>query len=91
MSRRADTGSARRGAEAKFPHRVDIPIPIGGLGSRLTEMLMWCRANIAPGTWDQHAHGERPKRRGGIPAVAARFYFASEPDAGAFRKLWAAD
>ena len=86
-----DSASGRRTAEAKFPHQVDIPIPIGGLGNRLTEMLMWCRANVAAGTWDQRAHGERPRTRGGIPAVAARFHFTSAADADAFRKLWAAD
>ena len=90
MSRSADSASGRRAAEAKFRYRVDIPIPIGGLGNRLTEMLMWCRANLTAGSWDQHAHEERPRARG-ILAVSARFYFASEGDAQTFRKLWMAD
>ena len=87
MSRRADSASGRRAAEAKFPHRVDIPVPLGGLGNRLTEMLIWCRANVAAGTWDQHGHTERPTARA-MPAVSARFYFVSEADADAFRQRW---
>ena len=46
MSRSADSASGKRAAEVKFPHRIDIPIPVGGLGNRLTEMLMWCRQNV---------------------------------------------
>ena len=91
MSRSVDSASGRRAAVAKFPHQVDIPIPVGGLGNRLTEMLMWCRANVAAGTWDQRAYGERPRERGGIPAVAARFYFAKAADAESFRELWGVD
>ena len=48
---------------------------------------MWCRGNVAAGTWAQHGHSERPKARA-MPAVSARFYFASEADAEAFRQLW---
>jgi hypothetical protein len=87
MSRSADSASSRRAAEGKFPHRIDIPVPIGGLGNRLTEMLMWCRRNIVAGTWAQHGHFQRPQPRA-TPAVTARFYFANSTDAEAFRKLW---
>jgi hypothetical protein len=90
MSRSADNNVSRRAAEAKFPHRIDIPVPIGGFGNRLTEMLMWCRQNIAAGMWTQHGHFERLTARA-VPAVSARFYFASEADAETFRKLWSAD
>ena len=87
MSRSADNTPSRRAAEAKFPHRIDIPVPIGGLGNRLTGMLMWCRVNVGAGTWAQHGHSERPTARA-VPAVSARFYFANEADAEAFRRLW---
>jgi hypothetical protein len=90
MSRSTDSTPSRRAAEAKFLHRIDIPVPIGGLGNRLTEMLMWCRQNIGAGMWAQHGRFERPTARA-TPAVSARFYFASEADAETFRKLWAAD
>jgi hypothetical protein len=87
MSRSSDSTPSRRAAEARFPHRIDIPVPIGGLGNRLTEMLMWCRQNIGAGMWAQHGHFERLMPRA-TPAVSARFYFASEADAETFRKLW---
>jgi hypothetical protein len=90
MSRRADNFPSKRAAEVKFPHRIDIPIPIGGLGNRLTEMLMWCRENVTAGMWAQHGNFERPKVRA-MPAVSARFYFANETDTEAFRERWVAD
>jgi hypothetical protein len=37
---RSRAGSGKRPADDKFSHRVDIPVPVGGLGNRLTEMLM---------------------------------------------------
>jgi hypothetical protein len=89
MSRSADSASGRRAAEGKFLHRIDIPVPVGGLGYRLTEMLMWCRANVAAGNWSQHGHSERLKARA-IPAVSARFYFANKIDAEEFGKRWLA-
>jgi hypothetical protein len=52
-------------------------------------MLMWCRQNIGAGMWAQHGHFERPKVHA-MPAVSARFYFANETDAEAFRKRWPA-
>jgi len=90
MSRNADSFLGKRAAEVKFSHRIDIPIPIGGLGNRLTEMLMWCRENVTAGMWAQHGHFERPKVRA-MPAVSARFYFANETDTEAFRERWVAD
>jgi hypothetical protein len=49
-------------------------------------LLAWCRENVPAGTWDQHHHSER--RKGEPPADFARFYFASEADAEAFRRRW---
>ena len=90
MTRAADSNTGRRAAETKFPHRIDIPIPVGGLGNRLTEMLIWCRENVAAGMWAQHGNYKRPRGRG-MPAVSARFYFANESDTARFRDLWAPD
>jgi hypothetical protein len=86
MPRATDRNRVQREAEAKFPHRVDVPIPVGGLGNRLTEMMVWCRQNVPAGAWTQHAHSER--HRPNHPADFARFYFATEADAKAFRKRW---
>ncbi len=77
---------ARLAAERRFPHRVDVPVPGSGLGRRLTDMLNWCRENAPPGAWAQHHHSER--RKGEAPTDFARFYFANEADAEAFRREW---
>jgi len=59
-------------------------VPGSGLGQRLTDMLSWCRENVTAGAWDQHGHSER--RKGEAPIDYARFYFANEADAAAFRR-----
>ena len=76
----------KREAEAKFPYKVDIPIPMFGLGNRLNEMLQWCRVNFGAGDWAEHNHSERPIS--GARADFARFYFLNEADADAFRQQW---
>jgi hypothetical protein len=84
MGRAIDRNRVQKDAEAKFPHRVDVPIPGSGLGNRLTEMMVWCRRNVPGGKWVQHGHSEGHKRN--RPADFARFYFATEVDAEAFRR-----
>jgi hypothetical protein len=44
----------KRAAEQNFPHRVDVPVPPGGLGNRLNQMLAWCVMNIRAEDWEQH-------------------------------------
>jgi hypothetical protein len=88
MARPTDRNRFQKDAEAKFPHRFDVPVPDGGLGRRLTDMHAWCAANVAAGEWAEHSHQER--RKGFRPVDFARFYFASEADAEAFRQRWMA-
>jgi len=38
-------------AERHFPHRVDVPVPVGGLGGTLNAMLAWCHANCHAEEW----------------------------------------
>jgi hypothetical protein len=75
-----------RAIERKFPHRVDVPIPGSSLG-RLSDMLDWCRFHVAAAEWAEHSRGNH--RKGDASQYVARFYFANEADAEAFRKLWA--
>jgi hypothetical protein len=89
MARATDRNAGKKAAEAKYPHRVDVPVPGSGLGNRLTEMLEWCGANVAAGMWSQHGHSER--RKGEWPRDFARFYFSTEADAAAFKKQWGVD
>ena len=84
MGRAIDRNRVQKDAEAKYPHRVDVPIPAGGLGNRLTEMMMWCRQNVAVGAWAQHGRSEGNRRN--RPADFARFYFVTEVDAEAFKR-----
>jgi len=76
----------RLAAERRFPHHIDVPVPGSGHGRRLTDMLDWCRDNVAAGAWAEHGHSER--RKGEAPADFARFCFADEMAAAAFRRRW---
>ena len=61
--------------EVKFQHRVDIAVPAGGLGNRLTEMLMWCRTSVPAGAWDQRGHkraNPQARRSGGLGSLLLR-------------------
>lgn len=86
--RRTDRTRFRKDAEAKFPIKVDIPAAEGS-GRRLAKMLTWCQANVAAGTWAQHGYMDWKRRDDrGIPIDFARWYFANEADAEAFRRQW---
>lgn len=76
----------KRAAARRFPHHVDVPVPPGGLGNRLNEMLAWCRANVAAGGWEMHGHSE--KLVGKIAIDYARFYFLRAYGANLFRWRW---
>ena len=89
MSPLTDRTRFQREAERNFPHRVDIPVPPGGLGRRLTDMHQWCRENVTAGEWAQHGHQVR--RKGECPADFARFYFSTTGNAEAFRWRWGGD
>lgn len=82
---------SRRDAERQYQHRVDVPVPEGGLGERLNQMHRWCREHVAAGGWAQHGVTDRTMRDGrGIPVDVARFYFAGAADAASFRNRWVA-
>jgi hypothetical protein len=89
MARTTDRNTFKREAERTLPYHVDIPVPGGGLGRRLTDMLYWCRTHVASGGWAEHGHSK--KRKSKVSLYFSRFYFASEADADTFRKLWASD
>ncbi len=78
----------KREAEKRFPYKVDIPAPEGGLGSRLDAMQQWCRHNV--GQWAYQSHTERGQV-GERFRYFARFYFTAEEDADAFKWEWGRD
>jgi hypothetical protein len=82
--------ASKKDAEAKFPIKIDMPVPAGGESWPFAEMLAWCHANVAAGAWAQHGHMDKKRRDDhGIPIGFARWYFMSEADAEAFKKRWA--
>jgi hypothetical protein len=72
-------------AEARFPYRVDAPLASTSM-RQLTSMLAWCRAKLPAGTFELHHHSDDTSERGSIQY--ARFTFASDADASAFRRAW---
>jgi hypothetical protein len=85
MARRRS--QAKREAERLFPHHVDVPVPPGGLGRRINDMVAWCQARLREDAWTQHSHRGEPGPDG-VPIDYARFYFADQPNAEAFRTRW---
>jgi hypothetical protein len=77
--------SLKRQAEKRFPHKIDIAVPPGGLGQQLDAMLAWCE-HAARGYWDCHGHQVRTPD--GTFQRFARFYFADAPIAEAFKRRW---
>jgi hypothetical protein len=62
-------------------------VPEFGLGRDLTAMLEWCRARVPQPAWAYHGHTARRSERA-APVHCARWYFAEEGDAEAFRRAW---
>jgi hypothetical protein len=82
---------ARREAERRYPHHVDIPVPSGGLGKRLADMHDWCHDHVAAGEWEAHGHSDDRRDERGIHIDFARFYFMHKADAEKFRREWLPD
>jgi hypothetical protein len=61
----------KRAAEERFLHKVDIAVPVDGLGRRLKLMHEWCHDNIGAGDWEEHGHSAKPL--GEAPTQYARF------------------
>jgi len=80
------TARPKQQAEKRFSHKVDVPVPPGGLGKRLNAMLAWCGEHAARGFWD--CHGHRVRAADDSLQRFARFYFADAPIAQAFKREW---
>jgi hypothetical protein len=87
--RATDRNRSRKDAEARFPIKIDVPVPAYGEPWPFAEMLEWCNANGAAGAWAQHGFMDKKRRdERGIPIDVTRWYFANEADAKAFRRRW---
>ena len=89
MARPTDRTRFRDDAEAKFPIKIDIPVPAYGEPWPYADMLAWCRANVAAGAWAQHGFMDKKRRdEHGVPIDFTRWYFLNDADAEAFRQRW---
>ena len=85
MTERAAVAISNREIERRYPYRVDVVEPAGGLGSRLDVMRGWCRDNLPD--WSDRRHTERG-RIGDRFHYFVRFHFLTAEAADAFRRRW---
>jgi hypothetical protein len=72
-------------AERRFPCRIKLGIPAGGLGTRLTEMHAWLDENCGTDGWAITPAGLR-----GVINDAVAIYFLYATSAAAFVSRWCA-
>jgi hypothetical protein len=72
-------------AERRFPVRIRVAQPIGGLGARLNEIQHWLDQNAGADGWSITPSGTR-----GIPNDPMAIYFADATIASAFVARWCA-
>ena len=72
-------------AERRFPSRIKVGVPIGGLGARLTEMQVWLDENCGADGWIMAPAGLR-----GVVNDAVALYFLDATLAAAFVSRWCA-
>ena len=72
-------------AERRFPVRIRIAIPPGGLGRRHAQMTAWLDENCGADGWAVTPSGTR-----GVLNDAISIYFADVTLAGAFVARWCA-
>jgi hypothetical protein len=70
----------KRAAEKRFHHKIDIAVPVDGLGRRLQLMHEWCHDNVAADDWEEHGHSV--PTLGEAPTQYARFCFMREAAVG---------
>jgi hypothetical protein len=70
-------------AERRFPVRIRIAVPPGGLGQRYARMTAWLDENCGADGWAITASGTR-----GVLNDAASIYFFDTTLAGAFVARW---
>jgi hypothetical protein len=72
-------------AESRFPVRVRIGVPAGGLGQRLNEMQAWLDENCGAESWAMTPAGIR-----GVVNDALAVYFRDATLASGFVARWCA-
>jgi hypothetical protein len=72
-------------AERRFPVRIRISVPPGGLGQRHSQMTAWLDENCGADSWAMTPSGMR-----GVLNDAISIYFLDPTLAGAFVARWCA-
>jgi hypothetical protein len=72
-------------AERRFPVRIRIAVPPGGLGQRYTHITAWLDENCGADGWSMTPSGMR-----GVLNDAVSIYFADATLASAFVARWCA-
>jgi hypothetical protein len=72
-------------AERRFPVRIRIAVPPGGLGQRYTQITAWLDENCGADGWSMTPSGMR-----GVLNDAVSIYFADATLASAFVARWCA-
>ena len=72
-------------AERRFPVRIRLAIPTGGLGERLNQMQTWLDQNAGADGWAMTPSGAR-----GVVNDAIAIYLADATIASAFVARWCA-
>ena len=89
MARTTNRTAAKRDAERRFPHKVDMRVATDELDVRVRGMVAWCWQRAEPGAWEQHGHDGFSRRGdGGLSPDVVRFYFMDARVAEAFRGRW---
>jgi len=70
-------------AERRFPARIRIAVPPGGLGRQLDDMSAWLDSNSGAGNWAMTPSGLR-----GVVNDALAIYFLDTALANAFVARW---
>ncbi len=81
MARATNRTAAKRDADRRFPHTVDMRMSPDELDVRVRGMVAWCWQRAEPGAWEQHGHG-------GLSPDVVRFYFMDARVAESFRGRW---
>ena len=89
MARASGHIAAKRDADRRFPHKVDMRGLPDELNVRVRSMVAWCWQRAEPGAWEQHGHdGLRRGGDGGLSLDVVRFYFMDARVAEAFGGRW---
>jgi hypothetical protein len=88
MARASSHIAAKRDADRRFPHKVDMRLLPDELDVRVRGMVAWCWQRAEPGAWEQHGDGLSRRGNGGLSPEVVRFYFMDARVAEAFRGRW---